>query len=182
TTWKELRAVLDEEVARLPEKLRAPLVLCHLEGLTQEEAARQLGQSKATCRRRLQQARDALAARLVRRGLTLSALLCAALLADGAASACVPAALASSTIKAATLLAAGQAAAAGLISARVAALTRGALTAMPLTKLRLTLVFLFAAAVFGTGLGIFAGPGRTGDDRETKEGQPPMPAARAAEE
>src|SRR5262249_56652850 len=58
---------------------------------------------------------------------------------------------------------------------------KGALKAMPLTKLRVTLVFLFATAILGTGLGIFAGPGRTGDGKETKEGEPPVPAARSAE-
>src|SRR5205823_2928545 len=45
-TWRELRGVLDDELSRLPDKCRAPLLLCYFEGLTQEEAARQLGWSK----------------------------------------------------------------------------------------------------------------------------------------
>src|SRR5262249_38360606 len=78
--WKELRAVLDEELARLPERLRAPLVLCYLEGLTQDEAAQHLGQSKSTCRRNLERGRELLGSRLARRGVTLSAALFAPLL------------------------------------------------------------------------------------------------------
>src|SRR5262245_30435497 len=59
-SWKELRSVLDEELARLPERMRAPLVLCYLEGLTQDEAAQQLGCSKSTCRRDLERGRKLL--------------------------------------------------------------------------------------------------------------------------
>jgi RNA polymerase sigma factor (sigma-70 family) len=73
TTWREMRAVLDEELARLPEKCRAPLVQCYLEGQTQDEAARQLGWSPRTLRRRLEHGRDLLRARLARRGLGLAA-------------------------------------------------------------------------------------------------------------
>src|SRR5262245_3480190 len=50
--WAEVRALLDEALAQLPEKWRLPLVLCYLEGRTQDEAARQLRWSKSTLRRR----------------------------------------------------------------------------------------------------------------------------------
>src|SRR5262249_27045717 len=59
-TAREAQAVLDEELARLPERLRAPLVLCHLEGATRDEAARQLGCSLATLKRRLHKGREPL--------------------------------------------------------------------------------------------------------------------------
>jgi RNA polymerase sigma factor (sigma-70 family) len=86
-TVREAQATLDEELARLPERPRAALVLCYLEGATQDEAARQLGWSSATLRRRLEQGRHLLRVRLARRGLTLSAALLGALLgAEGRAA------------------------------------------------------------------------------------------------
>jgi RNA polymerase sigma factor (sigma-70 family) len=62
-TWRELRTVLDAELACLPERLRLPLILCYLEGCTQEEAAGRLSWSKSTLIRRLDEARAALGRR-----------------------------------------------------------------------------------------------------------------------
>jgi RNA polymerase sigma factor (sigma-70 family) len=67
--WREIRAVLDEEVRRLPEKYRVPVVLCYLQGLTNEQAARALGCPTRTVATRLARARDRLRRRLVRRGV-----------------------------------------------------------------------------------------------------------------
>src|SRR5207244_9817810 len=85
-TWRELRVVLDEELARLPDKYRAPLLLCYFDGLTQEEAANQLGWSKRSVKDRLERGRRRLRAQLTRRGLTLSAGLTGPLIAPGASS------------------------------------------------------------------------------------------------
>src|ERR1700677_3089991 len=71
--WRDLRPVLDEEINRLPEKYRAPFVLCHLQGHTNEEAAQLLGCPKGTILSRLSRGRERLRARLARRGLALSA-------------------------------------------------------------------------------------------------------------
>ena len=70
--WRELREVLDEELGRLAQKYRAPLVLVYLEGKTTQEAARLLGCPKGTVLSRLARGRDRLRGRLVRRGVTLS--------------------------------------------------------------------------------------------------------------
>ncbi|HZV06783.1 MAG TPA: sigma-70 family RNA polymerase sigma factor [Gemmataceae bacterium] len=78
-SWAELRAILHAELAALPESLRAPLVLCYLEGRTQEEAARQLEWPLSTVRGRLQRGREKLRRRLERRGVALTAALGAAL-------------------------------------------------------------------------------------------------------
>lgn len=68
--WKEVRALLDEEMSRLPDSVRAALVLCYFEGLTRDEAAERLGWSRRTLLRRLELGRDRLRHRLARRGVT----------------------------------------------------------------------------------------------------------------
>src|SRR5260221_9722083 len=67
--WQEVRQALDEELQHLPERLRSPLLLCYLSGLTRDEAARQLGWSLGTLKRRLEEGRTALRIRLDRRGI-----------------------------------------------------------------------------------------------------------------
>src|SRR5262249_4285568 len=133
-SWSELRPLLDEEMNQLPERLRLPLVLCYLEGKTNEEAARQLGCPAGTIFSRLARGRDLLRRRLVRRGLVLSAAGFATLLSQNAASAAVSALLVGPTFKAALAFAAAQTAA-GTASARVIALAEGVLSAMYLTKI-----------------------------------------------
>jgi RNA polymerase sigma factor (sigma-70 family) len=67
--WREVRRLLDEELNRLPARWRSPLVLCYLDGLTRDEAAKQLGWSLRTLHRRLDEGRKRLRDRLARRGL-----------------------------------------------------------------------------------------------------------------
>jgi RNA polymerase sigma factor (sigma-70 family) len=146
---RDLRAVLDQELSRLPAKYREPLVLCYLEGMTTEEAARELGWPQGTVFTRLARGRDRLRARLVRRGVTLAAPALAAALSEEATAA-VPAALLGAALRAGPLVAAGNAAAGGAVSARAAALTEGVLRAMFMRKLLTVAAGLLAILVLGT--------------------------------
>jgi RNA polymerase sigma factor (sigma-70 family) len=149
-TWRELRTVLDEELARLPDRYQAPLLLCYFEGLTHEEAARQLGWSKRSVKDRLQRGRNRLRTRLARRGLTLSAALSGPMLAGETSAA--PAALSAATVRAASLLALGQPAAAS-VSAEVLALVEAEVKTMFVGKFQLmTAVGLLVLVLGGAGL------------------------------
>jgi serpin B len=150
--WGDLRPVLDEEVGRLPEKYRAAVLLCYLQGLTYEEAARHLGCPLGTLSIRLKRARERLHARLTQRGLAPCAALLTTALA-GRASATFSTALVSSTVKAALAFAADAGSAA--VSPAAAALAQGALRAMLVTRLR-NLTFALAAALLAVLAGAFA--------------------------
>jgi RNA polymerase sigma factor (sigma-70 family) len=145
-SWPELRALLDEELRRLPDLYRVPIVLCDLEGRGRKEVARQLGIPEGTLSSRLAAARKRLGDRLRRHGLSASLV--------GAASARVPAPLVSSTVRTAIRVAAGPAAAAGVLAPRLATLLEGVLRTMPMNKTRLVLaaLLLVAAATFGANL------------------------------
>jgi RNA polymerase sigma-70 factor (ECF subfamily) len=120
--WSDIRPILDEELNHLPVKYRAPLVLCYLEGKTQEQAARELGWPTGSMSRRMNRARDLLQERLGRRGLALSSGLLFMLIAKNAGAAIASPALIGITVKAAVTFAAGPASLAGAISSKVASL------------------------------------------------------------
>lgn len=166
----DLRETLDEEVNRLPDKYRAPVILCYLEGKTVDEAARQLGRPRGTVGTWLARGRERLRHRLSRRGVALTSVALTAALARSAGAAGVPAPLVAGTVRAA----AGSAAAAGVVSPHVAALTEGVLHAMFVSKLKLVLgLVLSAALVTGAG-GLTFGLYAAGGEEET-----PGPALRA---
>jgi cytochrome c peroxidase len=152
-TWREMQAILHEELTGLAERYRVPLVACYLEGKTQDEAAAQLALAKSTLKERLERGRSLLRTRLVRRGLGPPAVLLATAWPSATASAYLPATLASATIKAASLCAAGQGAAQSVISAKVAALIEGVLKPMLLAKVKTAVILTTAIAVITIGLG-----------------------------
>jgi WD40 repeat protein len=154
--WRELCAVLDAEVHSLSEKIRAPLVLCYLEGQTRDQAARQLGWSLRTLDRRLEQGRERLRARLARRGITLSAALLTTGLSQQLAIAALPPALLQQTIQAASGLAAGQAAPLAAISPKAIVLAEVALKGAVPMQLKVVAGVVLVAAVAVGGAGALA--------------------------
>ncbi len=142
--WRDLGPLLDLELNRLPDKYRAPVVLCDLEGRTRRDVARQLGLPAGTLSGRLTTARGMLARRLARHGLALSAAALAAALSPGAASAGIPPALVASTVEAAATVVKGRVVASA-VSAKVAALAQGVLNAMLLTGRKMGAAVVLAA-------------------------------------
>ncbi len=142
--WNELRPVLHEEIGRLPEKYRKPVVLCYLEGRTNEEVAELLDWPVGTVKGRLSRARDVLRSRLTRRGLALSAGLLASLFAQNAVLAeVVPSRLVESTVDSAMRVHAGEV---GAVSPSVAALLE------PVTETRWPMsLLLLGAFLFALG-------------------------------
>jgi RNA polymerase sigma factor (sigma-70 family) len=156
--WRDLRPMLHEEVARLPERYRLPFVLCHLEGKTNEEAADMLGLPRGTILSRLSRARERLRGRLTRRGLAPTSAVLAALLAPDSASAAVPAVLAEGTLRAALAFSTNHAG----VAASVLTLANGSLRAAALTaRLKLTAGVALAATLAGVGAGTIAFKART---------------------
>jgi RNA polymerase sigma factor (sigma-70 family) len=169
-SWREVQRVLHEELNRLSERYRLPLVLCYLQGKTQEQAADELGLAKSTLRERVERGRDLLRARLVRRGLGPSAVLAVAAWPAAKASAAVPLSLVTSTLEAASLFAAGPLADAGALSTNAVTLMEGVLKTMLPSKIK-------TAAALGLVLLTFIGgtlallPGLAARDETAKKAE-----------
>jgi RNA polymerase sigma factor (sigma-70 family) len=162
----DLRPLLDRELGRLPEKYRAAVVLCDLQGKSRKEAAGLLGIPEGTLSSRLANAHQLLARRLSRRGAALSVGALAAALAPDALSA--------------PLLHATVRAAAGAVTPEVSTLTEGVIKAMYLTRLKHAGLATLAAVLLAGGALLYAaqqagptnGPPPNQAAPETKKGQP----------
>jgi RNA polymerase sigma factor (sigma-70 family) len=180
--WALLLEILDSELVALPEKYRAPIILCDLRGLSYREAAAQLGCPQGTLSGRLTRARVLLARRMARRGLPFAAGALATLLAR-TASAYVSGSLISCTMRAATVLAAGNMRMAGALATNVPPLVEGVMKMLLLSKLKAV-----AGMVLFVGMAIAAGwlctthvyartilPGEAAVPQANAETQPQVP-------
>jgi RNA polymerase sigma factor (sigma-70 family) len=147
--WADVRPVLDEEIGKLPDKLRAALVMCELQGVERVAAAARLNIPEGTLSSRLARAKDALRRRLVKRGIVLSASGVGFVLSQAAVVAAVPPALTAAAVLASVGYAAG--AAGGLVT--TAAIATKEIQAMFLKKLIVgTVASTMAVGVVGIGV------------------------------
>jgi RNA polymerase sigma factor (sigma-70 family) len=154
--WQEVCQALDEELQRLPERLRSPLLLCYLSGLTRDEAARQLGWSLGTLKRRLEEGRQALRSRLVKRGIASVGLALAVLTPEALRAAVNPSLLESCLAFIFSTDA--------IVPATVSALVVSSTGTMKGVAMKAILPLL---AVIALGIGVYAGMSQT---------DPPKPA------
>jgi RND family efflux transporter MFP subunit len=151
---QELQRVVDQEIGRLPERFRAAVVLCYLEGKSVDEAAVLLGCPRGTVASRLARGRERLRVRLSGRGLAVTAGLAILPQANAAPR---PLSLIPTLTAAALRYTAGGAPATGIVSPRITALTEGVLRAMFLHRLKTGSVLLIAflgVLLAGGGLAI----------------------------
>jgi len=147
-------AAIHEEVNRLPEKYRAPVVLCDLEGRTHQEAARFLGWPIGTVKSRQSKGRAQLRDRLSRRGLGLAVAEAVVESLKQTAHAAIPMELSRGTVNAA-MQQAGRLLAGFVVSAQALALSRGTLRAMLWTRLRFLAVAALAVGIASGGAMIY---------------------------
>jgi hypothetical protein len=144
-SWREVRTLLDEEIAALPDMYRSVFVLCCLENLSRAEAAQRLSLKERTVGSRLAEAKKRLSQRLARRGVELTAVLAATALVTPPVSA-LPARLIAKTLKAVLAAASGKELA-SVVSAAVVELVQDATTALVGSKAKIAMVMLLAASL-----------------------------------
>jgi RNA polymerase sigma factor (sigma-70 family) len=170
-SWREVQQTLHAELNRFPERYRAPLVLCYLQGQTQDAAAALLGVSKAGLKKRLERARALLRQRLIRRGLGPAAVLTASAWPMASASANPSATLLASTAKAALKGATGE-----LVSPRVLALKAAALHSLLLSRFTAPRILILLAGLAATACGALLYRASTPEQPAADQ---PVPAAQA---
>ncbi|MBX7104219.1 MAG: sigma-70 family RNA polymerase sigma factor [Gemmataceae bacterium] len=148
-SWEEIRPILDQELNALPDKYRAPVLLCDIEGKSLKDAAGHLGWPLGTVGTRVARGRQMLRRRLARHGVTPTLVALPLLLTENAASAAVPAQLASSTVQSAAIVMHAPANAALAVSKSVLLLYLAALRSLLLRRVSVLATWLLVAAAVG---------------------------------
>ena len=170
----ELEESLHEEINRLPERYRAAVVLCDLEGCTHEQAARHLGWPVGTVKTRLYRGRERLRGRLLRRGLNPDPGLIAAALKWDAAAASISSALVDSTAGAATRFLTVR----SFVPGTATTLAQGVLRTMSITQWLKAASILLVAGSTVAGVGVLVQSGTSGAQARPAE----KPQAAAADD
>ena len=166
-SWPEVH----EELGRLPAKFREPIVLCHLEGLTRELAAQQLGWPVGTVQSRLARGQERLRSQLVRRGITFSAGFATVSFGADGATASMSSAWFDTTLRGAIRIATAQTAAAGA-AVQLASITRKALSGMMTYKIKASTILVLAFGIAAIGGATLARQRLTAPPGQAQENAP----------
>ncbi len=153
---RELQAEIDRHLCALPEKYRLPILLCDLQGKTQQEAAKQLGWPEGTVSGRLFRGRQMLAKRLSSQGVTVTAVTLPVLLSQQTWSAAVPISLTLATVKAASACLSQSTLTASDVSFQVLNLVEGVIRAMWMKRIKTVVASIVFLALLATFVGAFA--------------------------
>ncbi len=170
---RELMRLLHEELGSLPKSYRLPLMLFHLEGLTQEQVAQELGCTPGAVKGRLERGRERLRDRLARRGVVLSAGALTSALGQQTLQAVVPAALLAATLRITGLGLAVGAGTRDILAPSVASLATGVIYTMFMTKVKIAAALVLVGALLTTGVGMAAYQRSRAQEQALTKAEPP---------